>query len=278
MRTRREDQGQEAASTSNEDGQPSPRPAVVLLGASNLTRGISTVIATARSLVGQPLDVLAALGHGRSYGAESTVLFRSLPGIVECGLWRALRALPRASAFALLTDVGNDIPGGVSVDTIAGWVEWCLDALAQVGARTVLTPLPGRSIEKLGPLRYHAFRTALFPGSRLSLAAAIERVRELNARLREIARDRGIALQELDPAWYGIDPIHIRIRFWRKAWGGILSPWAEGLSPTSLVRGSFTRWLRLRCTRANRWRLFGLELGRPQPALRLRDGTTVSLY
>ena len=67
---------------------------VVLLGASNLTRGISTVVATAQRVWGQPLEVLAALGHGRSYGIESRVLGRRLPGILNSGLWEALDRSP----------------------------------------------------------------------------------------------------------------------------------------------------------------------------------------
>src|SRR5262245_2033911 len=80
---------------------------IVLLGASNLTRGISTVIETAGSILGRPLEVLAAFGHGRSYGMSSSVLGRSLPGIVDCGIWQSLAARPPVSTSALITDIGN---------------------------------------------------------------------------------------------------------------------------------------------------------------------------
>ncbi len=52
--------GHEPATTS--------RPRVVLLGASNLTRGISTAVGTARMILGEPGEYLIAMGHGRSYG------------------------------------------------------------------------------------------------------------------------------------------------------------------------------------------------------------------
>jgi hypothetical protein len=41
---------------------------VVALGASNLTRGFQTIVSTARLVWGPDVEVLAALGHGRSYG------------------------------------------------------------------------------------------------------------------------------------------------------------------------------------------------------------------
>ncbi len=93
------------------------RPCVVLLGASNLTRGISTVVGMARGIVGEPSEFLIAMGHGRSYGQRSSVLGRSLPGITQCGLWEALRHA-RGPTSALITDIGNDVIYGVPVETI----------------------------------------------------------------------------------------------------------------------------------------------------------------
>jgi hypothetical protein len=39
---------------------------IVALGASNLTRGFQTVVATARSMAGPRVEVVAALGHGQT--------------------------------------------------------------------------------------------------------------------------------------------------------------------------------------------------------------------
>ena len=55
---------------------------IVALGASNLTRGFQTLVSTARGAWGPYVEVLAALGHGRSYGAPSRLVFRTLPGIL----------------------------------------------------------------------------------------------------------------------------------------------------------------------------------------------------
>ncbi|MEX0819484.1 MAG: hypothetical protein WD070_07815, partial [Pirellulaceae bacterium] len=86
-----------------------PNRRVVLLGASNIARSPAIVFDSARSAWGSPLDIVAATGHGRSYGMTSCVLGRTLPGILQCGLWEALATRPLVPTAALLTDIGNDI-------------------------------------------------------------------------------------------------------------------------------------------------------------------------
>ena len=67
-----------------------PLQRVVILGASNVIRNISTVLSTAELFRGQPLDFLAAAGHGRSYGMTNCVLGRSLPALRTCAVWDSL--------------------------------------------------------------------------------------------------------------------------------------------------------------------------------------------
>src|SRR5262245_25860690 len=95
---------------------------IVALGASNLTRGLHTVVSTARAAWGPDVEVLGALGHGRSYGVESRLVIRTLPGILQSGLWSTLSSLPPATTRGLVTDVGNDILYEFPVPTVLGWV------------------------------------------------------------------------------------------------------------------------------------------------------------
>jgi len=67
---------------------------IIALGASNLTRGFHTVVATARAAWGPGGEVLAALGHGRSHDVPSRLAFRARPGILESGLWRDWPRIP----------------------------------------------------------------------------------------------------------------------------------------------------------------------------------------
>ncbi|HEY2881946.1 MAG TPA: hypothetical protein VGJ15_05920, partial [Pirellulales bacterium] len=87
-----------------QDSESTPR--IVLLGASNLTRGISTIVETAHNLWGPRLEILVASGHGRSYGLKSVFLGRALPAIIHCGLWEALAERRNVPTVAMITDIG----------------------------------------------------------------------------------------------------------------------------------------------------------------------------
>ena len=263
-------------------GPATPTRRVVLLGASNLARGFPTVIERIRRLQQGPIEILAALGHGRSYGSTSHVLGRGLPGIVQCGLWKALADRPELPTSALVTDVGNDIVYGAPVATIAGWVETCLDRLAARGAHVTITLLPLANLEALTARRFRFFRALLYPRSRLSLEEAAARARELNDSLARIGSERSLAVVEPNRGWYGFDPIHIRRRSRRAAWSKILSSWAgaESFFDAAAAAAVDPLWRRLayRAIAPERRWLLGVERRRAQPARRDADGTTISLY
>lgn len=255
-----------------------PARRAIFLGASNLTNGLATVLDVARHIWGGPLDVLAAIGHGRSYGLRKSVLGRALPGIDECGLWPALQSRAPAPTAALVTDVGNDLLYDVAVPQIAGWVEACVDRLQRAGAWVVLTPLPLCNIATLAPARFRVLRGILFPGCTLSYETVRQRAEELDRRLRLLAKERGLRLAEHRRQWYGFDPIHIRRRHQPAAWHAVLSHWSDAPPAPTAGRASLRRQLYLlRLVPEQRW-LFGWEQRRAQPAGVLEDGTTLALY
>ncbi|MEX0939338.1 MAG: hypothetical protein WDZ59_15855 [Pirellulales bacterium] len=262
-------------------GFKSARPAaarrIVLLGASNLTRGISTVVATAQGIWNQPLQVVAAHGHGRSYGMTSSVLGRQLPGITQCDLWPALDSLPPAPTSALLTDIGNDLLYDASPETITAWLAICLDRLEAAGAKTVVTRLPVASLQALSPQRFGLLRRIIFPGSRLPHGEAIRLACELDERVVELAAQRELVCVSPALHWYGLDPIHIRLRHWSSAWGEILGQWS-GEPSTARASASIARWVYLRTRMPHRLRWMGIERVSAQPCGRLRDGTTIAFY
>ncbi len=263
---------------------------LVALGASNLTRGLSAAVSTAREAWGPQVEVLAALGHGRSYGASSQFLLRSLPGILDCGLWRALEEGGPAPTRALVTDVGNDILYGHDVPRILGWVERCVARLLAVSHDVTLTDLPLAAIRRLGPARFLFFRSLFVPSCRLGLAAVAEAAVRLSDGLVELAQRRRLRLVRLRPEWYGIDPIHIRPRFWRAAWREIVGassldrvapePAPVAAPDAREVRrpGSRREALALYLARPERMRVLGREWRTPQEGRPLRDGGRLKLY
>jgi len=247
---------------------------IVALGASNLTCGFHTVVSAARAAWGSEVQVLAALGHGRSYGAPSTVLIRTLPGILESGLWRTLESLPQVPTRALVTDVGNDILYGFSANQTLAWVEEALSRLQRVTRDIILTDLSLESIQHLSQPRYLMFRSIFFPGSRMPLARLLETAELINAGLAELSTAHGARLFRLDPAWYGLDPIHIRPAFWLSAWQEILDVRsAESGGGRSPLEG-----LRLYFMAPERRWLFGIEQFTPQSGVALPAGARVWLY
>lgn len=245
------------------------------LGASNLTRGFHAVVAAARHLWGPDIEVLAALGHGRSYGMPSTILARTLPGILQCGLWRQLDRLPSARTRALITDVGNDILYGASVAQILGWLEESIVRLQRHTPDIVLTDLPLASIGRLSTARFLFFRALLVPRCRLSLPQVREAAEALVQGLAALAHRRQVRFFRLRPEWYGLDPIHIRPGLWSSVWREILC--GEATAVPSGTR-SLREALQLYFLAPERRRILGVEQVRTQAGVRLRKGGLVWLY
>jgi hypothetical protein len=256
------------------DREPALR--AVLLGASNLRAGLPAVIDGVRRTAAGAVEVLAACGHGRSYGAGSRFLFvRRLPAIAGCGLWPALEGRPPLRTFALVTDVGNDLVYGFSAETIAAWIETCLDRLARHQAEIVLTLLPLRRLERLSPGQARLATWLLFPGRSSPWRGLLEQARELDERLRRLGREHGVRLVEPAAGWYGIDPIHLRRGARREAWECILSLAPPELSAANQMPGG---QVHIPLVGAAETHLLGLRIRTAQPAARLADGTTLSLY
>lgn len=219
---------------------------VVVLGASNVSRGLARLATVARSRTGGPIDLFVAAGHGRSYGATSRVAARRLPSILGSGLWRALDRASTAATHApltLVTDVGNDLLYGFSVEQVAGWVRAAVGRLADRGGRVAITRLPLASIATVGPARYAALRTLYVPGCRLSLAALRDAAADLDRHVIAIAGDHAATVIEQPVAWYGLDAIHVRRRRLDDLWHRAADAW--GLSPAAAARATWREWATL---------------------------------
>lgn len=276
------------------DPAPLPsRPRVVLIGASNVAREASTVLGTAKIVLGvDACDVFGAFGYGRSYGVQSVFLGRAIPSVLHCGLWDALaRDIARDPAgtprptYALVTDVGNDVVYGSPASQILEWVRETLDRLVALRARIVLTGLPLRSVDDVSPLTFELTKRLLFPRHPVKRDEALSTAVEVDAALERLAGERDIPFVPQRLEWFGLDPIHIRLGMWAEAWREILAPWRDlgdddALTPPLKAAASSERedgrvepesifgpiepaWRRLPLARADLNRWFSLLRARP---------------
>jgi hypothetical protein len=189
-------------------------------------------------------------------------------------LWRELEFLPRIPTRALVTDVGNDIMYGFSAEQVLIWVRETLCRLQRTTQDVILTDLPLESIQRLSGLRFLLFRSILFPSCRLSLDQVLQTVERINAGLVDLSAAFGARLFKLNPAWYGIDPIHIRRPLWRSAWQEILDAGCAAYrKDRSLLEG-----LRLYFMAPERRWICTVEQFTPQSGIALPSGGRVWLY
>ena len=253
-----------------------PHPRVVVLGASNVSRGLSRLVATVESR-SPGADLFVAAGHGRGYGVNTRVAARRLPSILGSGLWRGLDRHYGEPPVALVTDVGNELLYGFSAEQIASWVRESVWRLADRGATIAIARLPVASIDTVGAVRYRALRTFFVPGCRLSLAGLKEAATRLDADLQAIAGDFGAQIIEQPAHWYGFDTLHIRRRHLDDLWHMACEAWGFP-SAQSSAKSSVNHWLRVGTKAAEVRSLGGVMRFTKQPVLSLRTGGTLSLY
>jgi hypothetical protein len=261
------------------NGAGGSRVRVVVLGASNVSRGLAVLSAIVRTRASGPVDLFVAAGHGRSYGVNSRVVSRRLPSILGCGLWRALDrdTVGREQSVALVTDIGNDLLYGFTVDQVAGWVRESLRRLGERAGRVAVTGLPVASVAGVGGFRYRALRTCYVPGCRLSLEELKAAAVELDARVRGIAAEHSAVLIEQPGEWYGFDAIHLRRRRLGDLWHRSCDLWgwaATGPGPAA----TYAEWMTLGSRSAEVRSLVRRMLFTPQPVIDRPGSFQLSLY
>jgi hypothetical protein len=252
-----------------------PSPRVVVLGASNVSRGLSRLVAAVESR-SPGADLFVAAGHGRGYGVNTRVAARRLPSILRSGLWRGLDRHGGEPPVALVTDVGNELLYGLPAEQIAAWVRESVWRLADRGATIAITRLPMAGIATVGAVRYRALRTFFVPGCRLSLAGLKEAATRLDADLQAIAEDFRAQVIKQPAHWYGFDTLHVRRRHLDDLWHMACEAW--GFPSAQSAKSSVTDWLKIGTKAAEVRSLGGVMRFTRQPVLPLRSGGTLSLY
>ncbi len=241
----------------------------ILIGASNVTISLP-LIWHSLAASPEPSRVIVVAGHGRSYGKPSSVLGRTLPGILQSEFWEQLPSLIASDSDVrtLVTDVGNDILYGMKPRQISSWVRDVLTQLQPFSQQTAVFELPLCSLARLSRWRFWLCRRVLFPKSQLSFEEALSFGTELNTSVQEVAREFQVATIVPQAHWYGFDPIHIRsgqrVAVWRQSMQ--LLDENFGITRPSL-KDSFATW---GLTPALRWEK-DKELHTEQPVARLNN-------
>jgi len=142
---------------------------------------------------------------------SSAVLFRTLPGIVNCGLWENLPTTEGEAPLVLVTDLGNDIAFMRSPDTILESVKECIRRIQdwRSDARIVMTGLPLCSLKSLSPSRFLIARSVMFPRCHMSLDEIRSRAEALDQAAFQFAQQHNIPWIIPQAEWYRLDPIHV---------------------------------------------------------------------
>ena len=251
---------------------------IVLLGASNLSRAFPTLVNMLQPSVGQPVEWVVAKGSGRSYGQDSSFFGKKICGILQSGVWDHLLCNPHVSTDALVTDVGNDIVYGASVQQVLSWIHETLYRLRSMRANVVMTNLPIGPIRALSKMRFRLIRSLLFPSCRLGLNEIIDRAEQLHEGLGRLANDHKVTIYKVKNEWYGFDPIHVRQKVQRAVWDEIVGGWTEHSVRHLPVMSTRLRSLYLRHLRPEKWSMFGLDRRVQQPSGHFHDGATFWLY
>ena len=265
------------------------RTLVVALGASNLSRGLFRLLQASRFCSSSAFDLVVAAGHGRSYGVNSRIWKRSLPSILESGLWRSLDKMLNVAVsknsprLAVITDIGNDLLYGFPVEQIAEWVEEVVHRLHQQQFNIVITKLPIESIQSVGPSRFRLLKTFFVPGCRQSLEEIKEQCRQMNHNIVRLAKKYELSIIEQPGSWYGLDAIHVRRSCLDSLWSRVLECWPVCSSNTKVCQGasrwnSWKEWSYLCTASAEVRSLAGIKIFTPQPVFQLSDTSRIFIY
>lgn len=250
----------------------------IFLGASNLTRGFPRIIRLIESQKLRHAHVHSALGHGRSYGKRSQVVIRHLPSIIESQIWDSLKSNSEVkSTKAIVTDVGNDLIYGFSVEEIVEWIDICLTRLLEMEADVVAATLPMQRIRTVTRRQFEVVRWLFFPRLRTGWADIQSQAEQLDTALHDLYESYEVTVVEPELKWYGLDPIHVRRSMEQQAWSTIMGAWAGWTVPENVASPSWTeRWRFLTTVPADR-HFLGFRQQRQQPCWQ-RERSNISLY
>lgn len=273
----------------NMDEKSSPTSLAFIFGASNVRRGLPSLLQTTCNTLGTRWDLIVTAGHGRSYGATSHVLGRGLPGIIQAQWSQHLQRVAECR-WALFTDVGNDLLYGRTPVEIGEWLEHCVAVLHRNNTSITIVGLPFEVLKRVDRKKFLLLRTIFFPKSDLDFLTVVERIERLEETVRLIAQRYQTMYVEPSSTWYGYDPIHVTYGCYDALWQQSL-PWMNDKKSPFFIgendvrdnssRSAIARWrwmLKLFFIRAHEQTWFTFQRSMKQPALHVDALRNVWFY
>lgn len=200
------------------------RSKIFVAGASNVALAMPELISVAKSRTNGPVDFHFACAHGRSYCIQTMMFVHSVPGILDSGLIPFLDEQSKKldsigpESCAIITDLGNDIFFGQSVNQIVDNVRQLIEKILPITRNILLMELPLETGNRCSKFTFYLFKLMLFPQCRLSLKSVLKIAEELNERLLRLAHEYELNSAKHDLEWYGFDPIHVTKKYRFKSW------------------------------------------------------------
>ncbi|MEE8269967.1 MAG: hypothetical protein V3R23_08110 [Nitrospinaceae bacterium] len=226
---------------------------LVLLGASNLSRGCFALVKHIKScLYPRKVDVLIASGPGRAYYTSGGLLNVSYPPIYASDIFEVAQNKSKSGyqVVALVTDIGNDIMYGVSTEKVIETIQQIFARLQSMNAEIFYTTLPVAFEKGDHPVWFCILRSLLFPRSTVAYDEATAGIIEVNRFLKESACRQGRLIPNMD-RYLGYDEIHYGWLRAHNAWSHVARIMLETLgfnmtSEITLPRMIRSYWEELR--------------------------------
>jgi hypothetical protein len=210
----------------NTDQTPLPADSpilLVLLGASNLSRGCFAFARHMKAcLHPRKVDVLIASGPGRGYCVLGGLLAVKYPPIYSCDIFEVAQSKSESGyqVIALVTDIGNDIMYGVSIENLIDTLQQVFTRLQSMNAEIFFTTLPVAFEKEVHPAWFYILRSLLLPFSRVSYDEAVTGIVEVNRYLRKFTSEKFHLIPDMDK-YIGFDEIHYRWLRAHHAWSHV---------------------------------------------------------
>ena len=198
---------------------------LVLLGASNLSRGVFAFTRHLKVCLNpHPVEVLIASGPGRGYVVSGGLLNINYPPICSSDLFEVAQKKSESGyqVVALITDIGNDIMYDVSAEKLTETIQQIFSRLRAMNAEIFYTTLPVAFEKKVHPAWFYILRSLLLPFSRVSYDQATTGIISVNQFLKNSDSAHCHLISDMD-RFFGFDEIHYGWFRAHHAWSYVVS-------------------------------------------------------